>query len=1258
MSSLKWKIWVDTGGTFTDCIAINPRQKLIRMKVLSSGVLRTHGTVGHEGRLTVTLPFSCSDNFLNGFSIRMGRVIRTIVRFEGTTNEIALDKPFSSRFGETPLEIYTGEEVPVFAARLLTQTPLREDFPPIEMKLGSTRGTNALLERKGARTTFLTTRGFRDLIQIGSQQRPELFALNIGRKIPLYNHVLEVDERIESDGRVLVALNRAETDRICRELKKAGTESVAIAFINSYRNPSHEHIMAEAIRQAGLKFVSQSHALSSQIKILPRAETTIVNSYLEPIIDHYISSIQSGLSSADIKIMSSAGGLLPSSDFYPKDSLLSGPAGGVIGALAKAKVSGVDHILTFDMGGTSTDVSRCDGIPDYRFDCTVGDLKIFSPSLAIETIAAGGGSICSYDGYRLTVGPHSAGATPGPACYGAGGPVTVTDVNLLLGRLDAENFSIPIDAAHAKRALTKLIVKIYRKKKSRARREELLESFIAIANEKMAEAIRKISIRQGHDPRDYALLCFGGAGGQHACALAALLGVNHILVPYDAGLLSAYGIGMATREIVEEKLILKNLAAVFHELDGQFEALFEAAKSDLKKENISGVIRLKSARVFLRLRGQETSIDIEYKNKATLVKQFIARYKKVYGHWFGDLDIEVESIRVIATVAERKEANSTRKKGQPYSPVPDKFKEICLSGTWKKCPLFKWEKLSAGADIMGPALVISNNSTVLIEKGWSFQLDRHQNAVIRQVRVQRDTTQKSKEARLELFTNRFTAIAEEMGTLLQRASFSVNVKERLDFSCALLDANGNLVVNAPHIPVHLGSMGLCVRSVVRQMNMRDGDVVITNHPAFGGSHLPDITLIKPVFFKRRLVGFVANRAHHAEIGGKKPGSMPVDARSLAEEGVVISPTYLIRRGAPQWKKIENLLKSPPFPTRSLKENLADINGALASVKLGAEATQQLFAKFGADEVLGQMRLLRRYAADLTMKKLRTLSGVYEAQEFLDNGAALKVRLAKNKKKLIIDFGGSAAVQQGNLNATEAIVQSVVLYVMRLLVNKEIPLNEGLLEHISLQIPRGLLNPLFSKEDDKSPAVVGGNTEVSQRLADTLLKALKMAACSQGTMNNLLFGNEQFGYYETICGGVGAGPGFNGADAVHQHMTNTRITDPEILEFRYPVRLERFEIRKGSGGAGKWHGGSGIIRQFYFKAKLDVNILSQHRIVAPYGMHGGQPGKKGEQFLLDSNNKKTKLDGVDGVQVYPGDRLVIMTPGGGGWGRSFKRNSHR
>ncbi|HMG91294.1 MAG TPA: hydantoinase B/oxoprolinase family protein, partial [Chryseolinea sp.] len=652
--------------------------------------------------------------------------------------------------------------------------------------------------------------------------------------------------------------------------------------------------------------------------------------------------------------------------------------------------------------------------------------------------------------------------------------------------------------------------------------------------------------------------------------------------------------------------------------------------------------------IFLRLKGQETSLEVEWNVASEIKESFIKQYRKLYDHWLENRDIEVESLRVIVTVGNDDEHPIVESERR-YKPNANKTKRMRVSGSWINCRVFKWENLLPGARVSGPSLILSDSSTLLLEEGWTFFLDKCNNGIIQVANFRRNEKAKAEEAQLELFTNRFTAIAEEMGTLLQRTSFSVNVKERLDFSCALLDRNGTLVVNAPHIPVHLGSMGVCVRSVMKMISAKDGDVIITNHPAYGGSHLPDITLIKPVFVGRTLIGFVANRAHHAEVGGIRPGSMPSDATCLEEEGVVISPTYLVRNGISQWDNIRSAFETAPYPTRALEENLADLNGALISLEQGAESLMKLCEVFGSGEVIKYMALLRQHAVSVISEKFGQLKKSYHAEENLDDGSKLKVNISKKRNRLHIDFSGSAPMHKGNLNATPAIVNSVVLYVLRLLVNEPIPLNEGLLQNVSIHLPTCILNPVFDSNPKLSPAVVGGNTEISQRLTDTLLKALKLSSCSQGTMNNFLFGNERFGYYETICGGVGAGPGFNGVDAVHQHMTNTRITDPEILEFRYGVRLEKFKIRKGSGGFGKWGGGDGVERQFFFKEPFQVSILSQHRIVAPFGMNGGQPGKTGEQFLI-SDNKRKKLNGTDGVAVTAGDRILIKTPGGGGWGK--------
>lgn len=1248
-----WQLWIDTGGTFTDCIATDPTGKIDRLKILSSSVLR--GTlVAQRGprTLEVEIRWPVQKDIFPGFTLRITETGRSsqVTRVNLEKNLIELGQPIGKVVPGSLLELTSHEEVPVLAARFLTHTAIGQAFPPMETRLGSTRGTNAILEMKGARTALLVTKGFRDLLVIGNQQRPDLFTLNIRKPKPLYEAVLEIHERISSDGAIQVSLSKTEINGIIRELRKQNIESVALALLNAYANPQHEQQLAAALRKAGFRFVSVSHELSSQIRLLTRAETTLANAYLDPIIHTYISGIKGGLHNAQLFVMTSSGSLVRAESFYPKDSLLSGPAGGVVGAAHQGIKSGVKRLLAFDMGGTSTDVSMYNGRYDYRFESSVGSQRILSPSLAIETIAAGGGSICDFDGHRLLVGPQSAGARPGPACYGAGGPLTITDVNLLLGRIDPDQFAIPLQKEAAKEALQRLMHRMKKSTGQKSNELAVLSSLLQIANEKMSEAIRKISVQQGHNPADFALLSFGGAGGQHACALAEILHMKEVLVPYDAGLLSAYGIGQAVVERFAEKLILRSWDEVKDTLDRELDNLYRKAHQQLEREGYpSASIRRAQNFIYLRFSGQDSPVEVVYRPGQSVPKLFRQRYTSIYGHWT-DRALEVESLRVVASIGQEPRYGS-QKSARTYRPSALKSIKTYSSGRIRPCSVFRWEDLRPGAEISGPALVISGNSTTFVDSGWRCHLERSGNArMTRQSRRPLKLIQTtSPQGELELFTNRFTAIAQEMGALLQRTSFSVNIKERLDFSCALLDADGFLVVNAPHIPVHLGSMGVCVREVRKVISMEPGDVIITNHPAFGGSHLPDVTLIKPVFHKRRLVGYVANRAHHAEIGGSKPGSMPAGASKLEEEGVIISPMHLVRRGRPQWNKVREVLTKGAYPTRSLSENLADLNGALASINIGEQGLLSLCKEHGEKAVSHYMLALRAYARRLLERKIKGLSAkTLSATEYLDDGSPLAVKIQRKGTRLLIDFSASSAVHPGNLNATKAIVQSVVLYTLRLLINEPLPMNEGLMDLIDIALPHGLLNPDFSKAP--MPAVVGGNTEVSQRLTDTLLKAFGLSACSQGTMNNFLFGNDRFGYYETICGGTGAGPGFNGADAVHQHMTNTRITDPEVLEHRYPVRLLRFEVRKGSGGTGRWKGGDGIIREYEFQEPLEVNLLSQHRVQSPYGMSGGLPGLVGRQRLIGKDGSLVALPGIVNLQVEAGARVVIETPGGGGWGK--------
>lgn len=1249
--SIPWKIWVDTGGTFTDCIAITPAGEFKRLKILSSSVIKAEvKEILPNNGLVVAAGFHTATDIFRNFTVRISgsparlKILHThpakgLIYFGSTI-------PKQIKRG-TRIEITSSEEVPVLAARLLTETPLGKKFPPIEMKLGSTKGTNALLERTGAPTALIITRGFKDLLPIGTQQRPDLFSLAIEKVAPLYRLVVEADERINANGKIVTPLALNTIPGLIKKIKAAGCTSVAISLLHSYKNPVHEVAIKQALLAGGISYVTASHEISGQIKILPRAETAVANAYLAPIIHSYLSRIQSKLGAAHLQIMTSAGGLVSAQEFYPKDSLLSGPAGGVVGAATSGKLSGIDRFIAFDMGGTSTDVSLYNKAYSHRYESKVGSVRILSPSLQIETIAAGGGSVCDFDGYKLTVGPHSAGARPGPACYGAGGPLTITDVNLLLGKIATLHFAIPLYREQAEHALKTIIAKIFKHTGKRPKAEQLLESFLQIANEKMSEAIRRVSVQHGNNPVDYTLLSFGGAGGQHAVALAQLLGAKKILIPYDAGLLSAVGIGHADVTHFEERLVLKPLP--IKTLKWR-QLLAQVKKAGFKKLIRDGYskqeIRVQKQVAFLRFKGQESSIEVNAGNPAKLVPQFKARYKAIYGHWLPSREIEVESVRVVVIVTGYRK--STNPIGSHHRSTSRHNQKMFVQGKWVHAQIFRWEDLRRESLVKGPALVVSQNSTTAVPPGWRFKLDKHNHALLTHIKKQKRIQQThAAEAALELFSNRFTAIAQEMGALLQRTSFSVNVKERLDFSCAVMDADGYLIVNAPHIPVHLGSMGVCVREVMKTISIREGDVIITNHPAYGGSHLPDITLIKPVFVNKRRVGFVANRAHHAEVGGSKPGSMPAHATTLAEEGVIIAPAYLVKQGTAQWDEVKKLFTKAAYPTRSWDENLADLNGALASVNAGELLLKQLCESHSTSAVLAYMNSLKRYAALQVSEKIKSLHHkVSSATELLDDGSKLTVSLTREKNNLVIDFTGSANIHAGNFNATPAIVQSVILYVLRVWINKPIAMNEGLMHPIKIILPHGMLNPDFTKSH---PAVVGGNTEVSQRLTDTLLKALQLCACSQGTMNNFLFGNARFGFYETICGGAGAGPGFNGADAVHTHMTNTRITDAEILEHRYPVLLTRFEIRKNSGAKGKWHGGNGVIREVQFNEPMEVNLLTQHRKEAPYGMAGGKAGKRGEQHLIRSNGEKIELPGLTTIEVNAGDRILIETPGGGGWG---------
>ncbi|TVQ55118.1 MAG: 5-oxoprolinase [Phycisphaerales bacterium] len=1275
-----WTICVDTGGTFTDCIACDPDGSSHRAKVLSSARLRARLQEQSDRTVRIAAPWLTRGVHLRGYSLRTvvsdadqngkENAWRKILSHEPGDDWVELDEPLRERHladaDDATIELTTDEPAPILAARLVTGTPADGQLPSLELRLASTRGTNALLERAGAETALFITHGFRDLLLIGDQQRPDLFALDIRRPEPLPREIVEVEERLAADGCVLTELNADALRESARKLHEQGFRSAAVALLHSYRNDEHEKRVEEILREVGFEHVSCSAALAPLIEILPRAETASVDAYLAPVIASYVDSIASIITRRDersetrLHVMTSAGGLVRADKYRAKDSLLSGPAGGVAGAAASARHAGIERVIGFDMGGTSTDVARIDGDFEYRFEQVVAGVRLRAPALAIETVAAGGGSICHYRHERLQVGPQSAGADPGPACYGAGGPLSITDINLLCGRIDPDQFEIPIDQEASRAALRAVREQI--SDASDLSDDKLLDGFLRIANERMADAIAQVSLRRGYDPADYALVSFGGAGGQHACALADMLNMQTVLMPADASLLSAVGLSAAVIERFSERQILQSLDEIGEELDQQLKAMASEAVDAVAEEGVDRKeIEIRRRMINLRRPGQDATLAVEVDESARpddLIRQFAERYEQRYGHAPEDDALEVESLRVVAS-SRQKTAGEADELPRGRRRESDEAVRARFGGEWREVPRFRRDDLDPGDRVDGPALIFDQRSAYVIESGWNAICDSRGGMILErasdgasETEDRRKVTKDAPEVVWqELFTSRFASIAEEMGEVLQRTALSTNVKRRLDFSCAVLDANGELVVNAPHIPVHLGAMGMCVRAVAERIDMKPGDCIVTNHPGCGGSHLPDVTVISPVFTDDdELIGYVANRAHHAELGGTRPGSMPPRATTLAEEGVVIEPVHLIRQGSPCWNEMERVLREAPHPSRSVKENLADLRAAVAANHRGATDLRKLVEQHGLDEIRAQLAALADRAERLMREALAELEdGERRAVEKLDDGSELHVAIRINCDHAVIDFTGTSPRHAGNLNATPAIVRSAVLYVLRLLIGERLPLNEGILRAVEITLPECLLNPGFDEDPASAPAVVGGNTETSQRLVDTLLRALELVACSQGTMNNLLFGNDGFGYYETIAGGAGAGDDFDGASAVHTHMTNTRMTDPEVLEHRYPVRLQRYEIRRESGGAGRCRGGDGVVREIEFLEPVEISLLTQHRVEEPYGLNEGKPGACGRQRIVRKNGDDRTLESIDQCDAEPSDRLIIETPGGGGYG---------
>ncbi len=1250
--SRPWHIDIDTGGTFTDCIALDPDGATHRVKVLSSGNLR--------GRIVRKIdpynyffeaPWSYDSHLLSGFTLNIpSRGVSTKLLAIDYRNRILTLEDNVPALTDVDFDLTAGEEAPVLAIRLVTATKLGTAFPSIQLRIGTTKGTNALLERRGAKSLLVVTKGFKDVLRIGTQQRPHLFQLAIPDPEPLYADVFEVDERIDAHGKSLQNIPACDLDDLLDQLKFGGYEAVAVSLLNAYRNPAHEKLVVDFLRNNATTSVSSGEALFPQIHYLRRTQTAAVDAYLAPIIEGYLKNIGRSLNKVAIKVMTSAGGLVASEHYHAKDSLLSGPAGGMIAATRLAQKLGLARVLTFDMGGTSTDTARIDERTGLKYVTKIGEYELLNPAFAIETVAAGGGSICWFDGYTLRVGPQSAGAAPGPACYGAGGPLTITDVNLLLGKLDTDQFEIPISPECAHEALHALIDAIHFKTGNTLSGAEVLQGLERIANEKMAEGIRRISVSQGVDPADYTLMTFGGAGGLHGCQLADLLHIKQIIIPHEAGIFSAVGMGQASLSRLATRQILAPWVEARSTLDTRIDAMETELRETLAKEDVAETER-GFCSLFFRFAGQETTLEVPYTGEDSN-QDFLSQYQKLYGYLPADREVELESIRLL--VQEKKALVTNDEHSVATRPAIAGKTITSPFGDRDSTDVYQRATLPAGSTAPGPCIITDQNSTTFVPPHWRFSVLNSLDLSIasEDINPKPAVTEQPEEIELELFTNRFYAIAEEMGMQLQRTAFSVNVKERLDFSCALLDADAELLVNAPHIPVHLGSLGLCARLVREKIDIGPGDVVITNHPKYGGSHLPDVTLIAGVFTASGAqVGYVINRAHHAEIGGSRPGSMPPDARHLFEEGVAILPQYLVKSGVPLWDPIRALFNSGPYPTRMWAENEADMIAALSSLRKGQEDLLALVGRFGLERVHYFMQKLK----DNALNQLQTALKPYQnrkikATEFLDDGHRISVEIEAGTEGLTFDFGHTSHAHPHNLNANLSIIHSAILYVLRLLVDKEIPLNDGLMKQVRIILPENsLLHPIFFDDPTQSPAVVGGNTEVSQRLVDTLLKAFELAACSQGTMNNFLFGDATLGYYETIGGGAGAGNGFAGRSGVHQHMTNTRITDTEELERRYPVRVRQFSLRPNSGGKGHWPGGDGIIREIEFLADLDITLLTQHRAFAPYGLAGGGSGQTAQETIVRVNGQVEKCPGMCSAQVKPGDRLIIETPGGGGYG---------
>ncbi|MFO1418032.1 MAG: hydantoinase B/oxoprolinase family protein [Methylotetracoccus sp.] len=1202
-----WEFWIDRGGTFTDIVARAPDGALVAHKLLSDD------------------PEHYRDAALQGIRDILGRSCAAQDRL-----------------------VVSG------------------------VKMGTTVGTNALLERKGARTALVTNRGYRDVLRIGYQNRPDIFALQIvPRELP-YERVIEIDGRLDAAGREIEPLDPTGARAALQTLRDSGIRSLAVVLMHAWRNPDHEAAIGRLAGDLGFEQVSLSHQVSPTIKLVARGNTSVVDAYLSPVLREHVDRVRSGLAAfaADqpnpgpirLSFMQSNGGLTDAGHFRGKDSLLSGPAGGVIGAVATAARAGFDRLVTFDMGGTSTDVAHFAGEIERNDESTVAGFTVNMPLMNIHTVAAGGGSLLRFDGLSFRVGPDSAGANPGPACYRRGGPLTVTDANLLVGKLLPEYFprvfgpggDQPLDPVVVAERFAHLASEVAAATGRTPAPEEVADGFLSVAAQSMANAIKTISVQRGHDLADHVLCCFGAAGAQHACSVAELLDIRTVLLHPLAGVLSAYGMGLAEYRAQTGKAVVAPLGDVLlARCASELDALAGDAVAELRAQDIAAERIVTRRLLVLGYQGSDTRLTVDWGELDDVRARFEQEHQRRFGFIDPDRPLFVDGLRVEAIGGGTPLPPVGPLVAVPSPPRPIASTRFFSGDVWHRCAVYDRADLQPGARINGPSIVIEPTATIVVEAGWSGELAASADLILRRasdaVRGSPGIGTERDPVRLEIFRQAFRAVAEQMGHTLQNTAHSVNIKERLDYSCAVFDARGELVANAPHIPVHLGSMGESVRCLLAKLGgtIESGDVHLTNSPYAGGTHLPDITVVTPVTIggRERPEFYVASRGHHADVGGITPGSMPSHSRTITEEGVLSAGLRIVRKQRFDEPAVRAWLAGSAFPARNPDQNLADLRAQVAANEAGARELRALADRYG----LAALIAYAGYIQDHGEEAVRQAIGRLRDAEFrypLDDGGAIcvAVRIDERRRRAVIDFNGTSSQHRGNLNAPAAVCKAAVLYVFRTLVREDIPLNAGCLRPLDIVLPDGcLLNPSFPA------AVAGGNVETSQYVCNALFGALGVLAASQGTMNNLSFGDARLQYYETICGGAGAGPGFAGASAVHTHMTNSRITDPEVLELRFPVRLEAFLVRRGSGGAGRFRGGDGVLRRLQFLAPMQVAMLSSHRRIPPFGLTGGLPGAAGCNRVVRRDGHEEIVPGCAEIAVEAGDVIVIETPGGGGFG---------